>query len=122
MIRRGPESCAGLRIMLYDLARRFHPVHLRHQQIQQDDVRIEPGCQIYGFEAVRSLSDHFHVLLHLDEHAQSLADNGMVIQHNHADFLSRRDRIARMGDLVAHVLNLWIDSTSNWPTGAGWEA
>ena len=65
--------------MRKDFLRRLHPIHLGHHQVQEDYVRSKAGGQLHRLEAIGPLPNHFHIILHFDEHAQPLAHHRMVV-------------------------------------------
>ena len=88
----GQDQHLHLGVLRQDLLRGFHPIHVRHAQIQQDHVRVELRRQLHRLQAAAALPNHLHVLLHLDEQAQPLAHHGVVIHQQHTDlsFLGRK--------------------------------
>ena len=77
--------CAGSFGVLHDPAGGFHPVHDRHTQVHQHDVRMTLGCQGQSLLTVGGLARHFHVCLTLHQHADTRTKQGLVIDQGDGD-------------------------------------
>ncbi len=70
---------ASRRDLLSDRRNRLHPVHLRHPQVQQSNIRAVAEELLHGFPAVAHLGDHHHVRPAVDQRHQPFAYHGVVI-------------------------------------------
>ena len=68
---------------------RREPVHVRHQQVHQDDVRLEPAGHRDALAAVGGLADDVDVVEQVEERAKPRPDDGMVVDEQDADRLLR---------------------------------
>src|ERR687893_1847062 len=62
-----------------ELAYGRYPVHLRHAQVYQDDMRYQPGRQGHGVRAVDGFSDHLEVGLGRKHVPQAGSHDGVVV-------------------------------------------
>ncbi len=62
-------------------------VHVRHVDVHQDDVRVEPGGHLEGFRAGRRRADHVDVTLEAQELRQVIAGLGDVIDDEDTDLV-----------------------------------
>lgn len=91
----GEHENPGLGLLRGDPARGLYAVHAGHDEIHEDDVRLERGRLFHRFRPVLGLSDHLHVLFSCDEHLDSLADDRMVVHDQQAYDLLHRTLLPR---------------------------
>src|SRR5712691_3895503 len=60
-------------------------VHLRHADVHDDDVRAERLRQPHGGLAVTRLTDHGDIGIGCQDHADALADDGMIFRDEYAN-------------------------------------
>ena len=60
-------------------------VHVRHQQVHQDDVGLEAAGHGHALRAVGGLTDDLDVVLEFEEHPQAHPDDGMVVDDEDPD-------------------------------------
>ena len=82
---RGHRHDLGLGPLGLDPADRGDAVHVRHQQVHQDDVRLEAAGHRHALGAVGRLADDLDVGLEVEEDAQAHPDDGVVVDDEHAD-------------------------------------
>ena len=75
----------GLGPLGLDPADRGDAVHVRHQQVHQDDVRLEAAGHRHALGAVGGLADDLDVGLEVEEDPQPHPDDRMVVDDEHAD-------------------------------------
>ena len=85
---------ADLGELLPDLASRLQAIHLRHADVQENDVRRGLLHEPQGFLAVRGLAHDLDVLCRVEVAAQALADEGMVVRDRDLD---GHDPLLRLG-------------------------
>ena len=68
---RGHGHDLGLGALGLDPADGGDAVHVRHQQVHQDDVRLEPAGHRHALGAVGGLADDLDVVLVVEEHPQA---------------------------------------------------
>ena len=68
-----------------DLGDRADPVELRHDDVHEDDVGLEPVHDLDGLDAVLGLTDHLDVVEQLEISAQPAPDDAMVVDEHDAD-------------------------------------
>ncbi len=66
-------------------SRRGDPVHRRHAEVHQDDVRPGPPHQFLGLRAVGGLPDDLDVLGPADHQRQTGAYQGVVVHEEESD-------------------------------------
>ena len=69
-------------------ARRVDAIHARHSDIQQTHVGPQLAREANGFDTVGRLGDDLHVLLGVEDHAQSCAHDLLVVGDEHPDHLA----------------------------------
>src|SRR5512133_2142451 len=74
-----------MRLLRGNLAGRLDAIHFRHQQIHQDDIRLELFGQADGFQAVLCLSDDFDVIRLRQECFDASPDDGMIVYDQNPD-------------------------------------
>ena len=62
-----------------DCPRRFDPVHPGHLEVHQNDIRLEGGGERHRLVPRRRLADERHVGGRLQQRAQSVAEEGVII-------------------------------------------
>src|SRR5207253_7391791 len=67
----------------------FEAVQLRHDQVEQDEVRLEGRCQIDRLLAVGGVGDHLEGPRALQDVAHQQPDAGGVVRDDHAERLRR---------------------------------
>src|SRR6185436_12254886 len=72
---------------LADLPRRLEAVQVRHADVQDDDVGTQPLRLVARFAPVDGLADELPALLRLEQRAQALADDLVVVGDEDADRL-----------------------------------
>jgi hypothetical protein len=65
-------------------------VEARHDEVHEHDVRMQPCRRLERFLAVRRLPCDLDALLELEERAQAVADDGVVVDDEDADWISQR--------------------------------
>src|SRR5690606_19514131 len=70
----------------------FDPVHLRHADVHQDDVRAQTASFRHRLPAVGHLAHHFHVVGSADELGKTGSDQGLVVDDQ--DFDAHRGILA----------------------------
>jgi len=75
----------GLRSFGLDPADRGDAVHVRHQEIHQDDVGLEATGHRHALAAVGGLADNLDVVLEVEEDAQAHPDDRVVVDDEDAD-------------------------------------
>ena len=70
------------RTMLLDESRRRHAVHLRHHEVHQDDIGREVRREQRRLAARSRLADDLEAALGLEQRADALAHDGVVV-HDH---------------------------------------
>lgn len=70
---------AGLRVLLHDAAGGFDAVEFGHGDIHDNHVGLQFAAHRYGVAAVAGFANNFHVGLGAEDHAEALADDGVVI-------------------------------------------
>ena len=60
-------------------------VHLWHPDVHEGNVDRHSPQHVEGFDAVGRLRDNLHVILGFDEHAESRAYEGLVVDEDDAD-------------------------------------
>ena len=68
-----------------DLRQSFQSRHVGHGEIEEQDVRLELAHQLDGLRAVRGFADDAEARLHLQQLAQPVAEDGMVVGDEDAD-------------------------------------
>jgi hypothetical protein len=68
-----------------DPADRGDAVHVRHQQVHQDDVGLEPAGHGDALAAIGGLADDLDVVLQVEEHAEAHPDDRVVVDDQDAD-------------------------------------
>jgi hypothetical protein len=76
--RGGEHDDLGLRARLEELRDRVEPAHLRHRQVHQHDVGLEPDGEVDGFAAVARLGQHLEPV-GFEETAEALAEQDVVV-------------------------------------------
>ena len=69
-------------------------IHVGHEQVHEDDVRRQPASDGDRLAAVRRLADHLDVVLQVEEGFQAHANDGVVVDEQHADLLAVRHVVA----------------------------
>src|SRR5690606_9582030 len=64
---------------------RLDPAAARHPDVHQDDVRQQVAGHLDGLVPVAALADHLDVVLALEDHLQTSAEQRMVVDDEHAD-------------------------------------
>lgn len=75
----GKNEDPALRCDLVQLRDGREAVHLGHSDIENDDVRLQGLCQLYGFFAVSGLADHFKTSVTPARQSQQCAYVGDVV-------------------------------------------
>jgi hypothetical protein len=81
----GQHQHVGVRLLGGNLPGGFNPVHLRHEQVHQNDIRFELFGLINGFQAVLCFSNYLYIACLCQEGFDPLPDDGMVIDDEHPD-------------------------------------
>ena len=81
----GQDEHLGARAGILEKLRRLDPAHLGHGQVHQHDVRAEALSLVDGLAAVRRLPRDDDVILELEQHLQSVADDRVVIGDENLD-------------------------------------
>ena len=68
-----------------DSADRGDAVHVRHQEVHEDDIRREPAGQGDALAAVGRLADDLDVVLEIEEDPKTHPDDGMVVDDQDPD-------------------------------------
>ena len=77
----------GLRCLMSRVA--VDAVHLRHHQVHQDDIGREVRREQRRLAPRSCLADHLEVTLGLQQRADALAHDGVVVHDHHRDRLRR---------------------------------
>jgi hypothetical protein len=87
VVVRGQNDDADLRMPNPDPPCGLEPVHLRHADVEQDDVRLSRAVVDHPKDlgAVGGLTEDLDVAGHFQIATQTLADQGMVVRDHHAD-------------------------------------
>jgi hypothetical protein len=75
--------------------RSLDPVHLRHADVHQDHVRLQPLRLRHGIGPVRGLSGDVDVLLGVEDHAEAGADERLVVHDEDAEAHELTGSLAR---------------------------
>jgi len=81
----GEGDDLGLGALTADVADSGDPIHHRHQQVHEDDIRFEVMGEFEGFGAILGFADNIEVGVIEEEHLESLADDGMVVGDHDPD-------------------------------------
>src|SRR5262249_4842751 len=76
---------AALDAAQQDAPGRLDPVHGRHTDVHQDDVREQPLRQLDRLAAVAGLADDLDVVLGAEDHAEAVAHERLVVAEENAD-------------------------------------
>ena len=76
----GQHDHFGLRPAALDLPQAVQPVHFRHGQVEQQQIRFELLKQLEGLFAVRRLAHHRQVRIALQQQFQAGAEEFVVIR------------------------------------------
>src|SRR6267142_4485611 len=68
-----------------DHLRRFGAVHLRHRLVHDHHIGLALDAAAHRLEAVGGERDHLHVVLALDQPAQAVGDDTVIIRQQHLD-------------------------------------
>ena len=74
-----------VRLLLHHLHRRVQPVHLGHGHVHDDDIRVGLLDQRHGVQAVAGFADDLQVRVVLENAAEPLADQRVVVDQDDAD-------------------------------------
>ncbi len=77
----GQHQDTCFRLTGRDAANGLNPIHLRHHQVHQDDVGLEPFCLGHRLPPVFCLSHHFNVRLRRQQGTNPLADYDVIVGH-----------------------------------------
>ena len=66
-----PGGAFGL---VEDASSRVDPVHARHPDVHQDDVRVDRGGLVHRVDSILGLAHDLEVILSLDDHPKATAD------------------------------------------------
>ena len=72
-------------VLLLDDPDGFDAVHDRHEQIHQDDIRLELRGEFHRLLAVCCFADDLQIAVYLQKQAQSLSHDGMIIDHENSN-------------------------------------
>ena len=95
-----------------DPAGGLEPVESRHRRVHHDDVGAPPADQFKGLVAVGRLTDDHHVAMVGQDATQSLADDGVIVDQQHAGappcrlgaaVVSGRQRLRRVDHAASEV-------------------
>ena len=75
--------------------RRLDAVDVRHPDVHQDHVRIQPAREVDGLAPVLGLADHLEVLARLEDQPEAAADERLVVDEQDADAWRPRRGSAR---------------------------
>ena len=76
---------AGLRAPLADDPRRLGAVQNGHANVHEDHVRAALHCTAHGLAAVLGQGDDFHVGLRVDQIAQALGHDAVIVGDQNPD-------------------------------------
>ena len=82
---RGHGHDLGLGALGLDPADGGDAIHVRHQEVHQDDVGLQPTGHRHALRAVGRLTDDLDVGQVVEEHAQAHPDDRVVVDDEHAD-------------------------------------
>ena len=86
---------AGARRQLAHAARDLEAVETGHRDVGDQHVGLQPLGERQDLQAVGRFADHLHVVLALDEAAQGLADDLLVVREQNASHLGLPDAPGR---------------------------
>src|SRR5438132_5110643 len=82
---------------LRDLARDFESVQARHHHVHQKNFRLELLDEPNGLEAVPCFADDFKIFLSIEQGAESLAHNAMIVRQNNPDAHGAKELLCSVG-------------------------
>ena len=74
----------GFRRTLPHGRRDLQAVHLRHGQVQQEEIRLALFHQVHGGEAVGGLATNFDAALRFQHCPQPAPYHGVIVRHEHS--------------------------------------
>jgi hypothetical protein len=113
----GEDHDAGLRRASHDLAHDIETTQSWHQQVEDQDIRLRFLDQIGDLEAVRDLTHDGEARLLLEQQAQALAHDRMVVGQDdagHPPSLFGRS-VSSGSSADTRVPTLASDSMARWP-------
>ena len=99
----GQRDDLDLGMARLDLGGRRDPVHDRHQQVHDDDVRAQRLDRGQRLDAVLRLADHLEVVVEREEVAHAAADHRVVVGEQDPDPVAPRQGAARDDQRAAVV-------------------
>src|SRR3989441_13127914 len=95
----GEDQDLGLLLLLEDAARRFDPVQLGERQVHHHHVGLETLAELDRAATVAGLADDLDLLVGVEDAAQPLTDERVVVDQQHADAIHHGAPIeARLAD------------------------
>src|SRR5262245_24689612 len=89
VVKSGEQNHSGFRQRVCDLRSRRDAVHLGHLYIHQDDIRLEGQSAFEGLLPIFGLADHDKALVQLEDGAQPLAHESLILGDQHANSAHR---------------------------------
>ncbi len=77
----GEHQHSDLFVILNDLSSCFKPVELRYGEVDDKKVRLELQCHLNCSPAIGGLSAYLKTFARLDDHANSLAHDFVIISN-----------------------------------------
>jgi hypothetical protein len=87
----GQREYAGLALAGENRTGGSRPVHLRHRQIHDDNVGLQPIGRVHRITAVARFADYVDVPRSGQDRPEAGADDGVVIRQQHSNQIARHD-------------------------------
>ena len=124
----GEHQDARLGILLLDLLDRLDARFAGHDQVDEDNVRVQGARFQNGFYAVSRLTDNLDTFFRVQERMQTAAHNVVIIGNQHTDRVTHRVTpllhclVMVTASIIPVVLSAHSASTSAWFVRCPWRA